>query len=425
MNEKIIIYLLTFCILIILIKKNNILKIEYININTLLFWTNILLSSYLTLLISNKKNIYNIKKQILLGFIIYNLIFWFQEYLYFFNKISIRSEKEALSNSYDWFNFTMHQDNFNTKKGDLTEGLYNNNYKISAEEAMLNKYDTYYKWLNLAPGKTLVDLGSGYCHWLIYCKNKGVIVKGVNLSKPQRKFCKKRNIEVILSDYRYFIKNTEEKFDAVSTIGTQEHLASMGMTPQQESEIHNEMLKNIHRIVKVSGRVLISLCLMNPNYPKWKIYSSKEKGKPNKISLIDKIHIYNLTHFYGCGRYPLVPDYNSYVKNCFNIVKIKNYTEDYRWAGINFGDHHWQNGKIYINTPYRFLKLIEYFFTDMWFFPRINYSLMKSWYWTLGGNQKTPIYNNNKSPILANIYVLEPKPKGCIGQSNPKALQVY
>ena len=90
---------------------------------------------------------------------------------------------------------------------------------------------------------------------------------------------------------------------------------------------------------------------MNPDYPKWNIYSYSDKIKKNDISLIDKIHIYNLVSFYGCGRYPIGPDYNSYVKNCFNIIKIKNYTEDYRWAGINFGEHHWQNGKIHINTP--------------------------------------------------------------------------
>ena len=69
------------------------------------------------------------------------------------------------------------------------------------------------------------------------------------------------------------------------------------------------------------------------------------------------------------------------------------------------------------------MKLVQYFFTDMWFFGRINYSLMNSWYWQFGGTQKTPIYNNNKSPILANIYVLEPK-KDCAGKSNPESLRV-
>ncbi len=401
--------------------------------NTILFWLIVSISIILTLILTNnldiKKKKINYKKlglyHICIGFIIYNIIFWIKEYLYFNHYLTLRSEKEALSNCYDWFDFTTHKSNFDQNNGDLSEGMYNEDYNITAEKAMENKYNTYYNWLNLSPGKTLIDLGSGYCHWTAYCKERGVIVKGVNLSKPQQNWCKnKKNITVVLDDYRHFVQTTKEKFDAVSTIGTQEHLASMGMTAQEESNIHNEMLRNIKRLLKPNGRALITIMLLNPDYPKWNIYSYSEKGKKNEISLIDKIHIYNLTSFYGCGRYPLVPDYNSYVKNCFNIIKVKNYTEDYRWAGINFGDNHWQNGKIYINTPYRFMKLVQYFFTDMWFFGRINYSLMNSWYWQFGGTQKTPIYNNNKSPILANIYVLEPK-KDCSGKSNPESLNVF
>jgi hypothetical protein len=63
--------------------------------------------------------------------------------------------------------------------------------------------------------------------------------------------------------------------------------------------------------------------------------------------------------------------------------------------------------------------------TDPWFFGRINYSLMNSWYWQFGGTQKTPIYNNTKSPIISNIYVLEPKPiEECKAPINPDALKI-
>ena len=392
-----------------------------------LFWFIISFSIIITFMITNSLNLKNKKIEIIhlcIGFIVYNIIFWIQEYLYFNSYYTLRSEKESLSNAYDWFDFTMHQDNFNTNKGDLTEGIYDGNYHLTAEQAMLKKYKLYYNYLNLSPGKSLVDLGSGYCHWTNYCKKRGVIVKGITLSKPQKEHCNNNKIKVILDDFRHYIQTTKDQADAISAIGTFEHLASMAMTPQEESNIHNEMLRNIQRILKSNGRALITIMLMNPDYPKWNIYSNLEKGKKNEISLIDKIHIYNLTSFYGCGRYPIVQDYNSYVKNCFNIIKIKNYTEDYRWAGINFGEHHWQNGKIYINTPYRFMKLLQYFVTDMWFLGRINYSLMNSWYWQFGGTQKKPIYNNNKSPILANIYVLEPKKK-CLGKSNPESLRVF
>jgi len=363
--------------------------------------------------------------KIAIGYMVYNIIFWVQEYLYFVHHISFRSEKEALEKSYDWFDFTSHQDNFDLNRGDLTEGIYFGDYTLTAEQAMQKKYDTYFNYLNLSKGKTLVDLGSGYCHWTEYCKKRGVIVKGVTLSNPQKQYCEsKRGINVVLDDYRHFVQTTEEKFDAVSAIGSQEHLASMGMTQGEAGEIYSEMLRNIRRILKPEGRAMVTLTQMNPDYPNWEINSDIDAPK-NTMTLIDKIHIYNLTSFYGCGRYPLVDEYTNYAKQCFDIIKIKNMTEDYRWSGINFGDRHWQNGKIYINTPYRFMKLIEYFFTDAWIWGRINYSVMASWYWQLGGDQKTPIYNNNKSPILTNIYVLTPKQEQCSGKSNPDALNVF
>ena len=398
--------------------------------NTLLFWSMILLSIIVTLTITryfkieDKQPKFSLGIEIGIGFLIYNIIFWIHEYLYFVKHITIRSEKEALQNAYDWFDNSTHPDNFDTKRGDLSEGMYNENYDLTAEESMQQKYKTYFDYLNLSSGKTIVDLGCGYGHWLKYCRSRGVIVKGVTLSEPQKKNCEDDGLDIVLDDYRNFVLTTDVKYDAVSAIGSQEHLASMGMTAETARDIYNEMLRNIHRILKPTGKALVTIMLMNPEYPKWKI-SDNTEGRKNEISFKDKIHIYNLTCFYGCGRYPITTSYLEFLNNCFNVKKIKNYTEDYRWAGINFGDHHWQNSKLYINTPQRFIKTIQYLLTDPWFFGRINYSLMKSWYWQFGGTQKTPIYNNTKSPIISNIYVLEPKPiEECTAPINPDALKV-
>ena len=52
------------------------------------------------------------------------------------------------------------------------------------------------------------------------------------------------------------------------------------------------------------------------------IFRNNDKRK-NEVSLVDKIHLYNLTCFYGCGRYPIVPDYNSYVKIVLMLLKLE------------------------------------------------------------------------------------------------------
>ena len=49
--------------------------------------------------------------------------------MYFNHYLTLRSEKEALSNCYDWFDFTTHKSNFDRNNGDLSEGMYNEDYK--------------------------------------------------------------------------------------------------------------------------------------------------------------------------------------------------------------------------------------------------------------------------------------------------------
>ena len=41
------------------------------------------------------------------------------------------------------------------------------------------------------------------------------------------------------------------------------------------------------------------------------------------------------------------------------IDKAQNITEDYRWAGIRFGDNHWQNSKIFINFIIEYHYLLK------------------------------------------------------------------
>ena len=106
------------------------------------------------------------------------------------------------------------------------------------------------------------------------------------------------------------------------------------------------------------------------------------------------------------------------------IDKAQNITEDYRWAGIRFGDNHWQNSKIFINTPYRFAKFTQYILTDPWIIVRLNYSFMKSWYWQFGGDSKFPKKNNDNSPVIVNCYVLKNKKYNKKWKNDPDALNL-
>lgn len=194
------------------------------------------------------------------------------------------------------------------------------------------------------------------------------------------------------------------------------------MNSKEVENIFNAFFENINRCLKPNGLFLNSLILMNPEYPNWII--TDDNDKKNKINMVDMIHCYNLSSLYGCGRYPTATEYIKYAKNCFDIKLIRNVTEDYRWSGIQNGETNWQYHNIYINTPYRVMKLISYLLTDMWIFGRINYSIMRTFLWQFGGEQQTPIYNNDKSPMICNLHILQ-KLEKCKTTTDNKVLKVY
>lgn len=68
---------------------------------------------------------------------------------------------------------------------------------------------TYYRYLNLSPGKKLLDLGTGYFHWTRFCQDRGVRVEGATLSKSQVEVCKEYGIHAHLQDFRLFIAREE------------------------------------------------------------------------------------------------------------------------------------------------------------------------------------------------------------------------
>lgn len=358
------------------------------------------------------------------GIVTYILLLVTLEYLYYEWHIRIKSDREALANAYDWFDTTSHQDNFRTDQGDLSEGIYDGHWEWPAERAMQNKYETYYRYLNLEPGKKLLDLGSGYCHWTRFCQDKGVLVEGVTLSEPQAQVCKEYKIHAHLQDFRIFVAEAEgEQYDAITAIGTMEHLASCGMSKHDQSRVFNEFFRNMNRLLKREGRALLTLCNLNPDYPDWQIYPNRE-SKTAVYTFKDRLHMYNLATFYGCGRYPHMEDCREYMESNFELLKVRNITEDYRWAGIRFGDHHWQNSRIYLNTPHRISKFCQYLVTDPYLLGRLNYSLMGSWYWQFGGSGKQPILQNDRSPIIVNCYVVSKRHHSSPPHEDPEALHL-
>jgi hypothetical protein len=183
--------------------------------NTILYILLLLFSLYISYFLYKKIN-KKTKKTIniyliIIFFVIYYVLFFILEYLDIFAGLRIWSQKERTTNCYDWFEHFLKK-NYGIVNGkpeyDYTENIYFDDYTISNEQSLNNKYNLIFKELNLSAGKKLLDCGSGICTWIDFCKNKGVEVIGLTLSEEQKEVCLKKKITSYVQDFRIL----DEKF---------------------------------------------------------------------------------------------------------------------------------------------------------------------------------------------------------------------
>ena len=143
--------------------------------------------------------------------------------------ISLRKEKENVQHHYDvgndfyslWLDESMSY-----------SCAYFHSVEDTLEQAQLQKIDYVLKKLQLQPGETLLDIGSGW-GWLIIraAAKYGVKAKGITLSEEQYKKSMERiaeqglqgQVEVELVDYRQLAARGD-KFDKISIVGMFEHV---------------------------------------------------------------------------------------------------------------------------------------------------------------------------------------------------------
>lgn len=401
MNEKIIIFLIILWIVISYLKlnfnNNSITKTIMIQRNTIGYWLLINISLFL----SNKifKSYYYSPIIYLIILLIHEFIFYFPKSASFLHLNFTKDEQEVTYNFYKWFNiYTQSIKKHDEDNTDISEGLFDNNWNLTNKQSLKNKFDTYYKYLKLEKGMKLLDIGCGNCHWLNYCRKKGIICYGITLSKHQSEFCEKKGIKTIIGDIQKNILLTiNDKFDAISAIGPVEHFSSLSQPLKERIKrlnIYYNQVKNLINPNSKSKRYLNSIMCNNENYSKYH----------------DKYwyyQVYLIASSYGYGYYPTEKEIESIYGGKKSKILIKrDYTEDYRWILVRMKNS-WGYTNYKFNSIYQIYNFLNDLLIDPNWWNRFLYAYNNSWFWQFGGTSQKPIPHIKDTPIRSYIYVTE------------------
>lgn len=273
---------------------------------------------------------------------------------------------------------------------DLGFNFYEGNLERKRSDAQKSKWDYMLQELGLKPGDKLIDIGCGYGDWIRYAKEKGILVKGVNLSKVQADTAKKKyDLDVINVNWKEILQNPLlqkdlfGQFDAVTFMDTIEHYVSptARRNPEVQKKIYSDMFHLAYSLLKSSskGRVFFS-CL----------HQIKQKFN---FRMATSVWLLNRTMsgFYPFGDQGLT----QYSTPYFKEVKRIDRTEDYRLTAVLEKDHFQTKKNFKINLKY-ICKAFAWIVLDPYFIHRLLGILIDHWMYCYGPDWNERRYDPEK-----------------------------
>ena len=314
--------------------------------------------------------------------------------------IPVWDQASRTATCYDWFEQYLENDYDRNK--DYSEGIFENNYSMTLQEATVNKYEYIFNKLELKPGMKLLDAGCGTGVWMEFCRSKGIDVVGMTLSPEQAQLVKNKGLTVYVGDYRILNESFINQFDRITALGSSEHVCtsvgslSGSAAADRCNKIRIDTWNLFYQYLKPSGKVYITVITTNP-IARW--------------SYIDWIQTYFLERHYG-GYYSSMNDIETKVipKIGFKLTDIQDKTKDYHWSSVADPDHfgHWYI-KWHENTSNKVIYFVKGMLTDLYLIHHWMYYILDTWMWQFGGYQETPMTDEQvlNSPMLLKYFMLE------------------
>ena len=332
--------------------------------------------------------------------VVYFSLFFGCEVLEWRFNVPVWNQTERTATCYNWFEQYLEK-NYDRNK-DYSEGIFEDNYAMSLQEATQNKYAYIFDKLGLKPGMKLLDAGCGTGVWMEFCKKRGDDVVGLTLSKEQAKEVRKKGMDVHVADYRDRNPSFIYEFDRITALGSSEHISSCagclipGVAQNRANEIRIETWKLFYQYLKPEGKCYLTLLTINDKVD-W--------------SHGDWFQTYILERHYG-GFYSTLDAITDTVlpETGFDLVDIQDKTKDYHWSSVADKDHfgHWA-----INWGEAPFNKLFYIFKGLASDPFLIYHWMyyfkDTWMWQFGGYQNTPLTDAQvkQSPMLLKYFMLE------------------
>jgi cyclopropane fatty-acyl-phospholipid synthase-like methyltransferase len=326
---------------------------------------------------------------------------------YRFN-LRTRDQTKTTQRCYDWFEHYLPK----TTRGkwiDYSEGIFDFSGQpgMTLEAATENKYRYIFEKLGLRRGMKLLDAGCGRGVWMLYCQNRGVQVVGLTLSPEQAMNAREKGLEVHVMDYRVENPRFLGQFDAVTALGSTEHLCSSrgglaGDTAREHSiSTLTEVWQLFHRYLKQEGVCYLTTLTVNDD-AQW--------------SLWDYWQTYVLDQHYG-GYYPRWRDIQDRIVPAtgFTITDSQDHTRSYHWSSMVDPRHF---GYFKIDWTEDPADKVAYFFKGLVQNPlqlpfHWLYQGCDTWMWQFGGPQRMPLTDQQVAtvPMQLKYVKFEKKPK--------------
>ena len=155
------------------------------------------------------------------------------------------------------------------EKGAYSCARFDGDFSMSLEDAQTKKYKFIVDGCNIKKGTKVLDIGCGWGAFLDYLNKLGADTYGVVLAKGQADACIKNGLNVKHMDSKDITPETFGKFDAVTAMGSPEHLCSQEEYKEgKQDEIYKKYFKQVADLLPIGGRFYCQAMVFGPNMVK-------------------------------------------------------------------------------------------------------------------------------------------------------------